>query len=415
MNAEDKGREELLDELAAMREQVAEVVELREQLSCEVTSCQEALAKDEALLKAFHGIIYVCSSTYEIEFVNQRGLERSGHDPVGEKCYKVVHDLESMCPWCAADRVSVGETVSQEVLSPKDDRWYHSVHTPLSHPGGHLAKMAMLYDITERKRAEAERERLIAELKSKNADLEMFTHAVSHDLKNPLITIRGLLKWIEKDALSGRVDRLTANLGLIANASARMEQLVEDLLEFSRIGGFCDPVDRVSLGELASEAVQLVSGSIGERGVKVKIDPGLPTVRGDRSRLLQVLQNLIENAVKFMGTQSDPRIDIGARSDEGGTVFYVKDNGIGIDPLDQARIFDLFTKVDQGVKGTGLGLALVKKIIEIHGGRIWVESQGRDKGSSFYFTLKPGSEITDAPLTDSAPVPPGAGEDTVLD
>lgn len=387
MKHKDKSKKELEIELAAMRGQIEQVGELREQLACEVASCQEALAKDEAILKAFHGIIYVCSSDYAIEFVNEQGRERSGHDPVGEKCYRVVHDLENICPWCVSDRVSRGETVSQEVLSPKDNRWYDSVHTPLSHHGGRLAKMAMLYDITERKQAEAERERLIVELRSKNADLEMFSHAVSHDLKNPLITIRGLLKWIEVDAAGGSIDRLKVNLNLIAKAAARMEQLVEDLVEFTRIGGFCNPVDEVSFEELVSEAVQLASGSIAEKGVKVQVAPGLPTVRADRSRLLQVLQNLIENAVKFMGGQASPQIAIGADSFDGETVFHVKDNGMGINPADHDRVFNLFTKVDQEGKGTGLGLALVKRIIEIHGGRIWVESEGRGKGSIFYFTM----------------------------
>jgi signal transduction histidine kinase len=393
MKVRDKSKEQLIKELAEMRRQVAQMGKLREEFACNVASCQEALAKYEALAKAFPGIIYVCSSTYEIEFVNERGLDRTGHDPIGEKCYRAVHNLESVCPWCVGDRVSRGEMVSQEVLSPKDNRWYHSVHTPFRHPSGSYAKMAMLYDITERKLAEAERDGLIAELRSKNADLEMFSHAVSHDLKNPLITIKGLLKWIERDAIGGNIDRLKVNLNLVANAAARMEQLVGDLLEFSRIGSFYNRVDEVLFGELASDAVQMVSGSIGEKGVKVKIAPNLPSVRCDRSRLLQVLQNLIENAVKFMGVQSHPEIDIGARPDDSGTVFYVRDNGIGIDLADQARVFDLFTKLDEEANGTGLGLALVKRIVEIHGGRIWVESKGRGRGSTFFFTLGPTSVL----------------------
>ncbi len=393
MKSEQKSNEQLKRELAEIRNQIAQVSKLREQLTCSIASCQESLAKNEAIVRAFHGIIYICSSNYEIEFVNERGLKRTGHDPVGEKCYRAVHNLENVCPWCKADRLYHGETVSQEVLSPKDNRWYHSVHTPLHHEEGHLAMMAMLYDITERKEAEAERERLIAELRSKNADLEMFSHAVSHDLKNPLITVRGLLRWIERDAQDGSIERLKVNLRLVADTAARMEHLVEDLLEFSSIGYFCGSNDEILFEDLASEAVQLLSGTIVDKGVNVKIGPGLPTIRGDRSRLLQVLQNLIENAVKFMGQQNDPTIEIAARSDGSETVFYVRDNGTGIDPADQARIFALFAKLDQSAKGTGLGLALVKKIIETHGGRIWVESEGREKGSTFCFTLRPGSVL----------------------
>lgn len=392
METMEKSKKQLIKELAEMRRQIIQVEESREQLACSVASCQEALAKDEAILSAFHGVMYVCSSTYEIEFVNERGLQRTGYDPVGEKCYRGIHGLENVCPWCVADRVFLGETVSQEVLSPKDNRWYHSVDTPFHHPGGRLSKMAMLYDITERKLAEAEREKLIAELKSKNADMEMFNHAVSHDLKSPIITIRGLLKWIERDAVGGNnVDRLKTNLNLVTNAATRLEHLVGDLLELSRIGIVCNRLDNVAFGDLASEAAQLVSGSIAEAGVRVEIAPDLPTIRGHRSRLLQALQNLVENAVKFMGTQSHPKIEIGARTEDTGTVFFVRDNGIGIDPHNQARIFDLFTKLDEDARGTGLGLAVVKRIVEIHGGRIWVESQGHGKGSTFCFTLRPTS------------------------
>lgn len=391
MKAKDESKAQLIGELVEARRQITELLASQTQLACDAFSCEEALARDEAIVKAFHGIMYVCSSTHEIEFVNDRAIQRTGHDPVGEKCYRAIHDLQSVCPWCARDRVSRGETVSQEVISPKDNRWYHTVHTPFRHHGGGFSMMAMLYDVTERKVAETQRERLIAELKSKTTDLEMFTHAVFHDLKNPLITIRGLLKWIERDAIGGSIDRLKVNLNFIESAAARIEQIVEDLLELSRIGRVSSRLEEVSIRELASEAVQLVSGIIVEKGVKVDIAPNLPNVWGDRSRLLQALQNLIENAVKFMGVQRHPKIEIGALSDDSGTVFYVRDNGAGIDPADQARIFDLFTKLDEKAKGTGLGLALVKRIVETHGGQIWVESQGRGKGSTFYFTLRQSS------------------------
>ncbi len=387
MKAKDKSKTQLINELADARRQIVELLALQRQLACDASSCEEALARDEAIVNAFHGIMYVCSSTHEIEFVNGRAIQHAGHNPVGEKCYRAIHDLESVCPWCVSDRVSRGETVSQEVISPKDNRWYHTVHTPFRHHGGGLSMMAMLYDVTERKLAEAQRERLIAELESKTADLEMFTHAVSHDLRSPLITIRGLLKWIERDAIGGSIDRLKVNLNVISNAATRMEQIVENLLELSRIGHVCGRFEEVSIRDLASEAVQLVSGIIVSKGVKVEISPNLPTVRADRSRLLQVLQNLIENAVKFMGPQSYPKIEIGARVDDSETVLYIRDNGIGVDPMQQQGIFALFAKGEESSEGMGLGLALVRRIVQIHGGRIWVESQGHGTGSTFCFTL----------------------------
>ena len=125
------------------------------------------------------------------------------------------------------------------------------------------------------------------------------------------------------------------------------------------------------------------------RAVIVEVAAGLPTVYGDRARLVEVVQNLIDNAVKYMGNQPDPRIEIGARvsEDPSQTVFFVRDNGIGIDPQYHERVFGLFNKLDTTSDGTGVGLALVKRIVEVHGGRIWIESAGVGAGATFCFTL----------------------------
>ena len=126
-----------------------------------------------------------------------------------------------------------------------------------------------------------------------------------------------------------------------------------------------------------------------ERGIAVHIDPNLPGVYGDRPRLLEVLQNLLDNAAKFMGDQKEPRIEIGcegADSEPGKSVFYVRDNGLGIAPEHFERVFGLFNKLDPKTEGTGIGLALIKRIIEVNGGRIWVWSEP-GKGSTFLFTL----------------------------
>jgi signal transduction histidine kinase len=136
------------------------------------------------------------------------------------------------------------------------------------------------------------------------------------------------------------------------------------------------------------EAVELVHGRIQNGGIQVSIQEDLPTVYGDRPRLLEVLQNLIDNAAKFIGDQENPRIEIGLRGHENGLpVFYVRDNGMGIEPAHHDRIFGLFNKLDTTSEGTGIGLSLVKRIIEVHGGRIWVESEPQ-KGATFLFTLQ---------------------------
>ena len=124
-----------------------------------------------------------------------------------------------------------------------------------------------------------------------------------------------------------------------------------------------------------------------ENGIAVHVDDNMPMVFGDRPRLLEVVQNLVDNAAKFMGSQPEPRIDIGWNKDEDGKpIFYVRDNGMGISPEHHERIFGLFNKLDIKADGTGIGLALVKRIVEVHGGRIWVRSEA-GRGATFYFTL----------------------------
>jgi signal transduction histidine kinase len=117
--------------------------------------------------------------------------------------------------------------------------------------------------------------------------------------------------------------------------------------------------------------------------------PDLPVVQGDRLRLLEVMQNLLENAVKFMGDQTDPRIDVGVVQQDEEQVFYVRDNGVGIAETYHTKVFGLFDKLHAGTEGSGVGLAIVKRIIEVHGGRIWLESAGAGQGSTFFFTLGP--------------------------
>ena len=246
-------------------------------------------------------------------------------------------------------------------------------------------------DIADRKRAEAERQKLIAELEAKNAELEGFTYSVSHDLKSPLITIRGFLGFLEKDAAAGNAERVKADLARIMEATDKMQRLLDELLELSRIGRTMNPPQAVPFETIAREAVALVQGRLTARGVQVEIAPDLPTVNGDRARLVEVVQNLVDNAAKFMGEQPEPRIEIGLRGAQvdadGKPILFVRDNGMGIDPKYHDNVFGLFNKLDARTEGTGIGLSLVKRIIEVHGGRIWVESEGNGQGTAFCFTL----------------------------
>jgi light-regulated signal transduction histidine kinase (bacteriophytochrome) len=245
----------------------------------------------------------------------------------------------------------------------------------------------------ERMQAEAEREKLIQELTAKNDELERFTYTVSHDLKAPLITIRGFLGYLEEDATSGNRERLKSDIERIASATMKMYTLLDELLLLSRIGRMKNPPVDVPFEEIVREALGMVQGRLRHRRIEVRIAPDLPIIHGDRPRLVEILQNLIDNAAKFVGDQSEPRIEIGQEGfdTDGKPILFVRDNGIGIDPQYHEKIFGLFNKLDAQSEGTGVGLALVKRIIEVHECKIWIESEP-GKGSTFYFTLPNESE-----------------------
>ncbi len=259
------------------------------------------------------------------------------------------------------------------------------VHAPVRGPSGAVAGLISVgVDVSERTRASRERERFVSELEAKNAELEQFNYTVSHDLKSPLITIQGFVDLLRKDLDAQRPERVARDLEHIAKATARMQRLLDDLLDLSRAGRMLRP-ERARLAELVDEALAQVEGAVSGRGVSIKVEEGLPEIHADRTRVLQLLQNLIDNAVKHLGEQRAPQISIGVRGDG---VIYVRDNGRGVAERFHDTIFGLFERIDPSVPGTGVGLALARRIVEAHGGKIWVESEGiAGEGSAFCFTL----------------------------
>ena len=242
-------------------------------------------------------------------------------------------------------------------------------------------------NITLRKKIEAEREQLIRELAAKNLELEQFTYTVSHDLKAPLITIKGFLGFLEKDIVEARPDRIHNDVQRIHGAVDKMHALLTELLALSRIGRMLNEPENIPLEELVKDVLDIIHGQLEKHQAAVQVQPNLPTIHGDRRRLTEVLQNLLDNAAKYMGAQTQPLIEIGQQGEEEGKpILFVRDNGMGIAPAYHERIFGLFNKLDARSEGTGIGLTLVKRITEFHGGRIWLESE-LGKGATFYFTL----------------------------
>ena len=225
-----------------------------------------------------------------------------------------------------------------------------------------------------------------AEIENRNAEMERFTYTVSHDLKSPLLTIQGFVGMAKAGIEAGRTERLSDDLGRIDSAADKMGLLLDDLLQLSRIGRVANPPREVGLDVLVHDALERVAGRRREAGVEIEVAPDLGTVYGDPQRLVEVLQNLISNAIKYRSDEA-PRIDIETRPDAEGTVVVVRDNGIGIDPEFHDKVFGLFDQLDPQTEGTGIGLALAQRILEVHGGSIWVESEGRGHGSAFAFRL----------------------------
>lgn len=245
---------------------------------------------------------------------------------------------------------------------------------------------AVATDISSIKKSEQQREQLISTLEGKNTEIENFTYTVSHDLKGPLISIQGFVGMLRKDAAAGNQRRVDEDVEQITMAVIAMNTLLNELLEFSRVGRLDNAYEEASMNVLIGEVIHLLAGSVPNK-LKFDIQPQLPVLFVDRPRILALFQNLIENAVKFMGDQVEPFIEIQADSKGDVTIYSIKDNGIGIAEAYHDKVFGMFEHLDPGIEGTGMGLALAKRIVEMHGGRIWLESEGEGCGTTLFFTL----------------------------
>ncbi len=230
-----------------------------------------------------------------------------------------------------------------------------------------------------------------AAARSRLVEMERFNSTLSQHLKILLVAVRSSLGALRQDAVAGDVEQLKKDVQRTHVAVGNTVRLLDELQKLLLVGRVVHAPEAASMSELAFEAVGQVAG-LADRRVEVVIAPNLPAVYGDRTQLLEVLRRLLENGGKFMGHQPSPRLQVGhrrdwPRADAAQDVFYVRDNGLGIEARDHERVFTLFEKLDPNTEGLGIGLPLVKRIIEAHGGRVWVESDGAGRGSTFCFTL----------------------------
>jgi PAS domain S-box-containing protein len=243
-----------------------------------------------------------------------------------------------------------------------------------------------LLDITERKRLAEDLERHVEKLARSNGDLERFAYVASHDLQEPLRMVASFTQLLAK-RYSGRLDETADRYIYFAvDGARRMQQLIVDLLEYSRVNSKELDLRRTECEAVVQTALQNLSAAIDESGAVITRDP-LPVLTADAAQLGQLFQNLIGNAIKFRG-KAPLRIHIAATDNGPDWLFSVQDNGIGIDPRHSARIFQIFQRLHtrEQYPGTGIGLAVCQKVVERHGGKIWVESEP-GAGSTFRFTI----------------------------
>ena len=239
------------------------------------------------------------------------------------------------------------------------------------------------------------RKRAEEKLQKTNEELKNFAYVVSHDLKTPIVYIQGFSDLLLENYKEKLDEKGQTCVERIQASAHRMEMLVSDLLALSRVGRVVSTFEDVSSHEIVTRVISGLQERLKENRIKLVVADDLPTVCCDRERICQVFENLVVNAIKFMGDTKNPEIKIGYEESAERPdfyKFYVRDNGIGIDPEYHLKIFERFHRLREmeDQEGTGLGLAIVERVVSHHDGRVWVESE-KEKGATFYFTLPKAS------------------------
>jgi PAS domain S-box-containing protein len=268
-------------------------------------------------------------------------------------------------------------------------RYILEIGTPrFLHDGSFGGYMGSCLDITEMKMAQVELANQTKELQRSNEELEQFAYVASHDLQEPLRMISSYVQLISKRIESGKTEGLGEYMTFAVDGVNRIQALINDLLQYSRVNRKGNPFTPVDMNEVMKIVTAHLMNRISETGAEVTYD-SMPTLNGDSFQLIRLIQNLVENAIKFKFPDRVPKVHVSAEDRGDYWKFSVKDNGIGIDNKFYSRIFVIFQRLHARgeYEGTGIGLAVCKKIVERHGGDIWVESE-QDKGSTFFFTIK---------------------------
>lgn len=329
-----------------------------------------------AILEALKDGVFIVNQEYDIQYINAELQKDFGPLKRSKKCYDYFHNREEPCPWCRNAEIFEGKTVRWEWSSPKNQKTYDLVGTPIMNPDGSMSKLEIFHDITERKKVD--------ELKDE------FIGMVSHELRSPLTVIIGVLNTLLTEETRLTRKEIRQLLEDAAWEAESLSHILGNLLELSRAQAArlflsLEPVD---VKGVIKNAVQRIKRQSSIHRFSVSLPRELPHVPADPLRLERVLYNLLENAVKY--SPNGGYIKTSAIIDSDRLVIGVSDQGPGISLEDQARLFSPFQRLENsiqgGVKGIGLGLLVCRRLVEAHGGRIWVESKPGE-GSTFYFSL----------------------------
>ncbi|MGE5401154.1 MAG: PAS domain S-box protein [Ignavibacteriales bacterium] len=294
--------------------------------------------------------------------------------------------------WAAARAIAKGERVLNQMIDiltfdGQNKTILNSAVPILDHKGKITGAVAVNQDITESRKRETELRETLNELERSNHELEQFAYVASHDLQEPLRMVASYTQLLAKRYQGNLDEKANEYIGFAIDGARRMQMLIRDVLQYSKVSGNLNKKEKVDIDQIIKDALSELHLEIMNTRAQVKISP-MPSITADPAQVKQLFLNLISNSLKFQAKDQIPEIDINSVKKGSEWVFSVRDNGIGIDPEHNERIFMLFQRLHDRYMypGTGLGLAICKKIVERHGGRIWLESEP-EKGSVFYFTL----------------------------